>query len=150
MILLDSNVVVYAHAAHSPFFEAAKRLRDQAVHGELEACISPQVMCEFIATCTNPKLFRPALTPAQAVKESIAYWTSPNIRKILPKDRTIERMAGLIAHHRLIGQHIYDVFLVATMLDNDVRTIYTLNTKDFERYPDIRVVNPFHERSLSP
>ena len=143
MILLDSNVLVYAHAAHSPFFDAAQRLRDQAVVDELAACISPQVLCEFIATCTNPKLFRPALSPAQAVKELTTYWASAHIRKIFPKDRTIERMAELIARYRLSGQRIYDVFLVATMLDNDVRTIYTLNTKDFERYPDIRVVNPF-------
>ena len=149
MILLDSNVVVYAHAAHSPFFEAAKRLRDQVIHGELEACVSPQVLCEFIATCTNPKLFQPALTAAQAAKEVTAYWAHPNLRKILPRDRTVERMVGLMERYRLTGQRIYDAFLVATMLDNDVRAIYTLNTKDFERYPEIRVVNPFSQSSLS-
>lgn len=146
MILLDSNILVYAHAAQSPFFEAARRVMNQALQGEVDVCISPQVLCEFIAACTNAKIFQPAMTPAQAARELLAYWTHPRLRKIFPRDHTVKRLAKFVEQYHLEGQRIYDAFLVATMLDNDVRTIYTLNTKDFERYPEVRVVNPFSHR----
>ncbi len=146
MILLDSNILVYAHTAQSPFFEAARRVREQAIQGEIDVCLTPQVLCEFLAACTNAKIIRPALTPAQATRELLIYWTHPQLRKIFPRDHTVERFAKYVEQYHLDGQRIYDAFLVATMLDNDVHTLYTLNTKDFERYPEVRVVNPFSHR----
>jgi len=142
MVLFDTNLLVYAHVTSSPFHEAARRLRDEAVEGALDACISPQVLCEFFAVCTNPRLFRPPLTVQQAGREVVAYWTASGFRKILPQESTVRRLVGLVEQHRLQGQRIFDAFLVATMLDNNVTTLYTLNTKDFEVYTELRVVNP--------
>jgi predicted nucleic acid-binding protein len=52
-------------------------------------------------------------------------------------------MCELIAHHPMAGQRIFDVFLVATMLDHNVRIIYTQNMRDFAIFKDIQAVNPF-------
>ena len=41
------------------------------------------------------------------------------------------------------GAHVFDVLLVATMLENGVDTLYTENTKDFSAFREIRAVNPF-------
>jgi predicted nucleic acid-binding protein len=49
----------------------------------------------------------------------------------------------LLNHDVVTGQRIFDVFLVATMMDNQVRTLYTQNTKDFSRFTDIQAINPF-------
>jgi len=142
-VLFDANLLVHAHAADSPLHGVARRLRDQAARGELEACISPQVLCEFFAVCTNERFVRPALTSKQAAAEMATYWQASGFRKILPKDTTVRRLTELVAQHTIGKQQVFDAFLVATMLDNGVRTIYTQNTKDFVRYSELQAINPF-------
>lgn len=142
MVLFDANLLIYAHATHSPFHEAARQLRDQAASGEIQACLTPQVLCEFFSVCTNERLFRPALTSQQASKQMALYWSGSAFRRILPHERTIERLQELLARHPVTRQQVFDTFLVATMLDNDVRTIYTQNVKDFEIYHELQVINP--------
>lgn len=148
MILFDANLLVHAHATSSPFYEVARRLRNQAAAGELEACISPQVLCEFFSVTTNARLFHPALTPKQASEEISIYWSRSGFRRILPTEQTIRRLAELSERHAIAQQDIFDAFLVATMLENSVRTIYTQNVKDFVIYQELQVINPF-ERSVS-
>ena len=142
MVLFDANLLIYAHATHSPFHEAAKRLRDQAASGELEACLAPQVLCEFFSVSTNERLFRPALTPQQASKQAMIYWSESKFQRILPTEHTMARLHTLITHHPVSRQHIFDAFLVATMLENNIRTIYTHNPKDFDRYQEIHAIDP--------
>ena len=147
MILFDANVLVHAHAVNSPLYEVARRLRDQAAQGELAACVSPQVLCEFFAVTTDARRFRPALSPQQAIHEVTTYWTRSGFRKILPTERTIARLGELLDQDVVTGQCIFDAFLVATMLENGVTTIYTANTKDFLPFHELQVVNPFEPSS---
>ena len=142
MILFDANLLVHAHARRSPFHEAAKRLIDRAADGELEACLVPQVLCEFFAVATNERLFKPALSPKEATREITVYWTKSHFQRVVPHETTLERLLGLLERHPVTEQRIFDAFLVATMLDNEVRTIYTQNVKDFQDYPEIQVINP--------
>jgi toxin-antitoxin system PIN domain toxin len=143
MILFDANVLVHAHAVNSPFHGVARHVRDQAAQGELEACLSPQVLCEFFAVSTNPRLFQPALTPQQAGREVAHYWTQSRFQRILPTLQTLHRLVALLDRRAVKQQQVFDAFLVATMLDNGVRTIYTQNVSDFEIYEELRVINPF-------
>lgn len=69
MILFDANMLVHAHAVTSPCHAVAQRLRDQAAQGDLEACLSPQVLCEFFSVITDDRVVKPALTSAQANTE---------------------------------------------------------------------------------
>ena len=142
MILFDTNILVHTHAVRSPFHVVAKRLRDHAAAGDIQACFSPQILCEFYAVTTNPRLFQPALTPQQASREVGRYWTQSAFQKILPMADTIPRLLKLMERHSRSQQDLFDSFLVATMQDNDVRTIYTQNAKDFEFYHEIKVINP--------
>ena len=135
MVLFDTNLLVHAHAGRSPYHEVARRLRDEVIHGKMEACLSPQVLCEFFAVSTDERILQPPLTPEQANKEILNYWVS-NFRKILPKENTVKRLHQLLERRTVKHQQVFDVFLVATMLDDEVRMIYTQNTKDFEVYPE--------------
>ena len=143
MVLFDTNLLVYAHIVSSPYHAIARQLRDEAAAGRIEACLSPQILCEFFAVCTDGRIVQPALTPAQANREMFAYWTASGFRKILPKETTIRRMLRLTERYKVKQQDVFDAFLAATMLDNEVRIIYTHNTKDFEIYKELQVIDPF-------
>ncbi|MBI2495263.1 MAG: PIN domain-containing protein [Candidatus Omnitrophica bacterium] len=150
MILFDANILVYAHAKDSPFHEIARHLRDQAVQGVIQACVSPQVLCEFFSVITDDRLAKHALTPAEAAKELETYWHASQFRKILPGETTMARLLRLLEQFPLKRGKIFDAFLVATMLDNGVRTIYTQNVKDFERYQELQVINPLTVAARPP
>ncbi|MBI2885195.1 MAG: PIN domain-containing protein [Candidatus Omnitrophica bacterium] len=143
MVLFDTNLLVHAHVISSPYHAIARRLRDEASVGRLEACLSPQVLCEFVTVCTNPRVIQPALTLAEARGEVSAYWTSSGFKKVLPKETTIMRMLHLMTKITTSRVDVFDIFLAATMLDNDVRTIYTQNVKDFVVFKELEVINPF-------
>ena len=142
MILLDTDILVHAAGASSSRHAKAKALRDQAAQGQLEACISAQVLTEFYAVVTDGRRFQPALTPGQAQKELRAYLSS-SLKLILPKETTVSRMLQLIGSRTVRSGKIFDVFLAATMLDNGVIRIYTENIIDFEVIRGIEAVDPF-------
>lgn len=150
MILFDANILVHAHASRSPFHAAARQLINQAADGELDACLAPQVLCEFFAVITNERLFTPALSPKEASRQAVLYWTQSRFQKVVPKETTLEKLFGLLERHPVREQRIFDAFLVATMLDNGVRIIYTQNIKDFVIYPELQVINPLMRAPASP
>jgi predicted nucleic acid-binding protein len=142
VILLDTNILVHAAGAQSLRHAKSKELRDQAVTGEFEACIAAQVLTEFYAVVTDPRRFQPPLTPSQAQRELRAYLSS-SLKLIVPKETTVTRMLNLLGSRSVRSGKIFDVFLVATMLENGVRRIYTENIDDFKAIDGIEAVNPF-------
>lgn len=52
------------------------------------------------------------------------------------------RWAELAEQHSVKGADIFDVQLVATMLENGSRRIYTYNRSDFEPFSALAVVTP--------
>lgn len=75
MILLDSNILVYADQEEEEHHLVAKALRDQGQQGEISACIAPQVLSEFFAIVTRTGKHRASrpLSPAEAAEEVQKY-----------------------------------------------------------------------------
>jgi predicted nucleic acid-binding protein len=53
--LVDTNVLVYAADATSPFHHQSKQFRDKGLRGEIPLCIFPQIFSEFYAITTDPR-----------------------------------------------------------------------------------------------
>jgi len=62
---------------------------------------------------------------------------------ISPTKITATIALQLIHEHNLAGNAIFDAYLVATMISNDVDTIATSNEKHFSYFSEIKVVNTF-------
>lgn len=140
--LLDANVLVYARNTQSPYHERAKAVRDQVLTGTIAACIAPQVLWEFFAVVTNSKRIEKPLSPVDAYEEIEQYWNSEMFIKILPNENTFVIVGRLIGKYQVTGQHIHDVHLVATMIDNNVFTIYS-GDETLQKFTEIRAINPF-------
>lgn len=141
MILLDTNILIHAAGLKSPWHAKARDLRDRFAAGEIEGCIAAQVLAEFYAIVTDARRFQPPLAPAQGGRELRRYLSS-RLWLILPKETTVSRMLDLLGSRPVKGGAIFDLFLVATMLDNGVRTIYTENIRDSEGIEGIEAINP--------
>jgi predicted nucleic acid-binding protein len=51
--LLDTNILVHAYNKSSPHQKKASEIIRKAMQGEIEACLSPQVLYEFFAVVTS-------------------------------------------------------------------------------------------------
>lgn len=68
------------------------------------------------------------------------YSNSP-FRIIYPNINTSSVFSELFQKRPAKGGKIFDVFLAATMLSNNIPTIITANTKDFEGFLNIKIID---------
>jgi predicted nucleic acid-binding protein len=142
MILFDTNILVYVHNKVSIYHKKAYQLEADVLAGKLPAVLSSQNLIELYSIITNPKKTLRPLPAVEANKVIQDYLDSP-FKIIYPKEGTIEELFELTSSANTHGGKIFDTFLVATMLSNNVNTIYTNNEKDFLRFREIKVINPF-------
>ena len=140
--LLDTNVVVYAADTSSPFHQNSKNIRDNALLGNLEICICPQVLMEFFAILTDSKRVKNPRAPEEVIAEMEKYLSSKNISMIYPKRDTLPKTIELLGKYNLKRQIVFDAQLVATMLSNNVTRIYTYNQDDFLKFEEVEVLTP--------
>ena len=128
--------------APPPHDRAAVHLRDQAQLEDAGFCIALQILAEFYSTVTHPRRFDPPLTVDQAVQEVENIQALAGLILLpVPLD-VAELWLQLVRQYRIRRSDIYDTQLVATMLENQVRGIYTFNVNAFTVYPDIEVLVP--------
>lgn len=53
-----------------------------------------------------------------------------------------KRFTDLLERHGVLAQHAFDAFLIATMLGNGVRHIYTFNASHFTPFDEIKALVP--------
>jgi len=140
--LIDTNVLVYAADKTSPFHQPAKILRNKGVDGKTSLCVCPQVLNEFFAIVTDPKRVGSPRSQEEALLEIEKYHRSGNILKIFPGPDVVEKTLGLLKRYNTTKQGIFDLYLVATMLSNNITRLYTYNQGHFTKFSEIELLSP--------
>lgn len=143
MILLDTNILVFAHNKKSPYYSHANQLVKDAFQLKFQACIAQQNLLEFFSVITDPRRVEKPLLPQIALQWTDAYLRSTKITKIYPSSETLSNTIALVKEQNLSKSKIFDCYLAATMQENGITTIYTNNTSHFQKYSEIKAVNPF-------
>jgi hypothetical protein len=142
LALLDTNVVVYAHAGQSPYHLAAKALLQEANEPQAGLCVAPQTVAEFFAVVTSPKRVTSPQSPEEALLAIEQLLARPGITLLPVPPDVVHRWIELAHRYPVTQQRIFDLQLVATMFGNGVHRLYTFNRADFERFADIEVLTP--------
>src|SRR3989344_28282 len=143
--LLDTNILIYASDPTSKFNNKARELLRDVLEGQVNACVSTQNLYEFYAIVTDPKRVAKPLDIKQASSLLQNYIEAENLPKIFPKETNLTHLVHLIKKYRISKQEVFDAVLVATIMDNSVKTIYTADERLFRKFTNIKVVNPFKE-----
>ena len=143
--LFDTNILIYASDPTSNFNNKARELLRNVLEGRVNACVSTQNLYEFYAIVTDPKRVAKPLGIKQASSLLQNYIEAENLPKIFPKETNLTHLVHLIKKYKISKQEVFDAVLVATMLDNSVKTLYTADEKLFKKFTNIKVVNPFKE-----
>ncbi len=137
-MLVDSNILVYSVNISSPKHKKAQNFLLKNL-GDLEA--AHQNIFETIRVLTHPKFPKPMkIDDAISAIENLL----TGLTIISPDYRTHRIALELIKKYKLSSDKVFDAYLVATALSNDIETIATDNTKDLQKFTGlINAFNPF-------
>jgi len=139
MKLFDTNILVYAYNT----YEAEKRkkclpLVESVFNGETKGQITNQILGElFHVLAENMKN---PFNSEEAKKIVDSFITSNNWDKFNYDYKTVKKATTYVKDYKI---HFWDALIVATMVENNISSIYTENEKDFKKIPGINVINPF-------
>ncbi|MDO8570872.1 MAG: PIN domain-containing protein [Candidatus Daviesbacteria bacterium] len=136
-MIIDSNILIYAINSDSPKNKKAQEfLRENLKNLE----VTHQNILETLRVLTHPKFSKKM--KSQDALESITGIIRV-ARIIQPRYETYYVFLELLKKHQFGGDKIFDIYLIATALSNNIETIATDNTKDFIKFKEIKTINPF-------
>jgi len=141
VIALDTNILVYAHRAENPFHAlAAARVRDLAESAAPWAIPWPCVH-EFLAICTNTRIFKTA-TPVDVACAQVEAWlSSPSLVLLQEGPGYLNVLSRLLRAQLVSAARVHDARIAALALYHSVDVLLTAD-RDFSRFPGLKVQNP--------
>ena len=137
-VFIDTNILAYAYDLSEPIKrEKCFNILKEVFSGEKRAFISSQILGELFYTLV--KNFRKPLDKEKARIVIGSFVNSPNWVKFDYNSNTIEKAVILSNEYNV---PFWDCLIAATMLENNIFTIYTENESDFRKIPGIKVLNP--------
>jgi uncharacterized protein len=141
VIAVDTNLLIYAHRGESPWHDrASARIRNLA-EGRRPWAIPWTCAHEFYGVVTNPRVFRPASTPAEAIAQLEEWRSSPSVAFLGETDDHWRELRTLLAAGRVAGATVHDARIAALCISHGVSELWTAD-RDFGRFPALTTRNP--------
>jgi toxin-antitoxin system PIN domain toxin len=142
VIAIDTNIIVYARRAELPHHVAARALLTRLANGSTPWAIPWPCLYEYIKVITNPRLFRPPDTLADALADVESLVASPSIVLLGHGPEHIKHLLRAAEDGRPIGGQIHDAHIVALALEHGVTELLS-SDRDFRRFSTLNVRDPF-------
>ena len=141
MIAVDTNILIYAHRADSPFYRAAYRCVDSLASGLEEWAIPWPCVYEFLAVVTKPKALRPP-TSLDAALDQVEVWlSSPGLVLLEETSDHWRTLTETLRSGHVSGGLVHDARIAALCLEHGVHELWTAD-RDFSRFTDLATYNP--------
>jgi uncharacterized protein len=145
MIAVDTNILVYAHRADSPWHSQALERLLSLAEGSRRWGIPWACVHEFIAIVTHPRIYRPP-TPLATALDAVRAWTdSPMLTFLGEAEDHLDRLSSLMHTAKAEGPEVHDARVAAVCLSHGVREFWSAD-RDFSRFPTLKAVNPLLHR----
>lgn len=139
-VFIDTNVLIYANLALSPFHRHATERLQRLDEQNIELWISRQTLREYLAVMTRPGDLTGTI-PIKSLLEDVQYFAA-RFRVAEDGPFVTERLLSLLELVACGGKQIHDANIAATMLAHDVDQLLTHNTSDFTRFSAYITVLP--------
>jgi toxin-antitoxin system PIN domain toxin len=140
MIVIDANLLLYAHDSSSPRHGDAAGWLVRAMSGTESVGLGLATILAFLRISTDPRIFlRPfAADDALAIVEE--WLATPNVTLLAPGDRHWRSLSDLAKRGQARGPLLMDAHLAALAIEHGA-TLATTD-RDFSRFPGLRTVDP--------
>jgi toxin-antitoxin system PIN domain toxin len=140
VILLDANLLIYAHAESTPQHRAARTWLDAQLTGTRPVGIPWPTALAFLRIVTNPRVFAHPRTIAQAWRQLTAWLDLDLVWIPNPGERHREVLKPLLEVGGVHGNLVPDAHLAALAIEHGL--ILCSTDSDFARFPTLRWANP--------
>jgi predicted nucleic acid-binding protein len=140
--VVDTNVLVYALYSESEHHAPSRALLDHAQDGHARLCLVPQVLAEFYSVVTSARRVTLPRQPGEVLDLIQKLVTMPGISLLPVPTDTVHRWMTLVRKYAVTGAAAFDVQLVASMLGNGIKRIYTFNRDHFDRFSEVEALTP--------
>ena len=140
VVLVDVNVLVYAHRADAPSHAAYLTWLTGVVNGDAAYGMSELVLGGFLRVVTHPRVFNPPSTLEAALAFADALRQQPNCVPINPGRRHWPIFVDLCRAAGARGNLVPDAYLAALAIESGSDWITT--DRDFARFPGLRWRHP--------
>lgn len=142
MLLVDTNVLVHAANARSPFHTPCREWLERQ-RGRADAWYTTWgILYEFLRVVTHPRVLQQPWTAAMAWEFVSALLASPGLGVLVPTQRHAEVAGRVLAElPHLAGNLMHDAHTAILMREHGIRRVFTRDT-DFHRFPFVEVFDP--------
>lgn len=141
MIAVDTNILVYAHRADSPFHLNADAVVTALAEGPSAWAIPWPCLHEFFAIVTHPRIYKPPTPVVDALIQIDAWLESPPLVLLHEEEGYWAALRPMIERSLVTGGAIHDARIAALCRRHGVTTLYSAD-RDFSRFPDLTIENP--------
>jgi toxin-antitoxin system PIN domain toxin len=140
MILVDANLLVYAHVRSFPQHEGARSWLDAELSGTTLVGLPWNSLLAFLRIVTNPRIFQKPETMSDAWKQ-VQEWLDCELTWIPePTERHREVLGSLLAVPGMQANLVPDAHLASLALEHGL--ILCTTDGDFARFKNLRWQNP--------
>ena len=140
MIVVDVNLLVYAHNRAAPLHDRARAWWTELVNRQRRVGLAWAVAFGFVRLVTHPAVLTNPLTPLEATTRVMSWLEQPEVRIIEPGPRHLSIVKDLFRTTGVGGNLTTDTHLAAIAIE--LQAELHSNDSDFSRFPGLRWVNP--------
>lgn len=144
MILVDANLLIYAHVESFPQHPRARAWLDARLNGPAPVGLPWTNLLAFLRVSTNPRVFEKPASIADAWRQ-VQDWLGCE-RAWIPQasERHSEILGGLLSASGVQANLVQDAHLAALAIEHGL--ILCSSDGDFARFPGLRWENPLLDR----
>ena len=140
MILVDANLLLYAHDPRSAHHEGSRVWLQTMLSGPELVRFAWLTLWAFLRISTNPRVFERPLSAKEA-EGLVSSWLAQPVAGLLePGERHWEILTGLMQSGQTTGPLVMDAAIAATAIEHGA-TLCT-SDRDFARFPGLKWINP--------
>jgi toxin-antitoxin system PIN domain toxin len=140
MIMVDGNLLIYAHVDTFPQHEAARSWLDERLSGAAQVGLPWPSLLAFLRLVSNPRVFARPESPADAWMQVEEWLQCPRVWVPQPTERHSALLGSLLHATDARANLVPDAHLAALALEHGL--ILCSADGDFARFPNLRWENP--------
>ncbi|MEJ0097431.1 MAG: PIN domain-containing protein [Bauldia sp.] len=134
VIAVDSNILIYAHRAESPFHGVAADRVSALGSSGLPWAIPWPCVHECLSIITNRRVFVPPTPFEEGLEFLRAVMESPTLQLLSETDRHWDELRSQVRIGRATGGLVHDARIAAICLQHGVSELWSAD-RDFSRFP---------------
>jgi toxin-antitoxin system PIN domain toxin len=140
MILVDANLLVYAHVTSLSQHQAARTWLDSRLNGLTPVGLPWATLLSFVRLVSNPRIFEHPESISTAWNQAEQWLTCPVVWIPQPTERHRDILRALLSDTLARSNLVPDAHLAALAIEHGLTLCST--DRDFARFPNLRWDDP--------